>query len=256
MKSAEEKTLELLRRKLLRAMGEAIHDYDLIREGDKIMVAVSAGKDSLTLLHLLDWLQKRSPVHFEFIAAHIDPGYGTGPKMEHYFQELGVKHAVIERPFIRMVEQKEADPTRRCNLCARFRRAALYDLATREGCSTIALGHHADDLIETLLMSILFSGQIKSMPARLISDSGEHTVIRPLCLAWEKDIIQYAKLCALPVVENIVCNQQLDTRRRWTKEFLANMQAESHHIKGNVLHSLQRVVKSHLLAFNKAEAHS
>lgn len=243
----------MLHHKLMRDMGQAIGDYGLIHEGDRIMVAVSAGKDSLVLLDLLLALQKRSPVHFDLVAAHIDPGIGSAGPMTEYFAKLGVKAVVKERPFIRMVEKKEADPTRRCNLCARFRRAALYDMATSEQCRIVALGHHADDLIETLLMSILYSGQIKAMPARLISDSGEHVVIRPLCLAWEKDIARYAVLAGLPVIENVVCNEQLDNKRRWTKQFLAGMQADCHHIKGNILHSLQRVVTSHLLAFNRVD---
>jgi tRNA 2-thiocytidine biosynthesis protein TtcA len=251
---AAAKALRLLRRRIMRLVGTAIGDYGLIRDGDRILVAVSGGKDSLSLLDLLCDLVRRSPVRFSLVAGHIDPGLGTKERLDAYFAKLGIEHRILERPFLRMIADQGIPEAKRCVLCARYRRGALYDLAGQLGCNTVALAHHADDLIETLLMSILFSGQIKAMPARLLSDSGLYQVIRPLCLVRETDLVSYARQAGLPVIANMKCNERTDTKRAWVKRFLAEATQDCPAVKGNALHALTRVVPSHLLAFNRADA--
>lgn len=247
--------LRRCRQRLLEAAGQAIARFDLIRAGDRVLVAVSAGKDSLTLLDFLLHLRQAAPIDFEMVAGHIDvsgapsgSGLGTGDRMAAYFERLGVPHVVHRAPIQRLAEQISDPAKNPCALCARFKRAALYDLARDRGCTTVALGHHADDLIETVLLSMFFAGQIKSMPPKLRSDDDTLWLIRPLCLAWEAEIERYAREARLPVIPNPTCNERLDSRRRWLKQWLAETSRALPHLKGNLLHSLGKVVPSHLLA--------
>jgi tRNA 2-thiocytidine biosynthesis protein TtcA len=243
------KEAQVLQRTLLGSLGQAIATYDLIRPGDRILVCVSGGKDSLALLHLLLRLQRRSPVPFELVAGHINLGHGT-ETLEPYFRTLGIDYRFVTRPLQRLAREHCSPGKPVCALCSRFRRAALYDMADEADCNSLALAHHADDLIETVLMSMLFAGQIKSMPARLIADDGQHLLIRPLCLTWEHDLARYAQLLRLPVIPNPECNDRPGTRRRWVKEVLAGALRTHPAVKGNLLRALQNVLPSHLLAFH------
>src|SRR5436309_8533206 len=191
-----------LGRALTRKVGRAIQDYRMIQEGDRVMVAVSGGKDSYTLLDLLERLRRRSPVRFELVAANVDQGYNgfRSDIIEDHLKAGGHRYH-IEMTEIAHTIRKKMDPAdTHCSLCARLRRGVLYRLATQLDCNKIALGHHADDIIETLLMLQLFNGQIKAMPPVLRAKNDVHTVIRPMVYVWEQDVIQYAREMKFPVV--------------------------------------------------------
>jgi tRNA 2-thiocytidine biosynthesis protein TtcA len=243
------KELEKLERPLLRAAGKAIADFDLIVEGDKIMVAVSGGKDSYTLLHLLMRLQQRAPIDFELVAVNLDQGQPGYPAhvVEEHFKEVGVPYRMITRDTYSVVKRLVPEGKTTCPVCSRLRRGVLYNAAVEMGCTKIALGHHRDDLIETLLLSALYSGALKSMPPRLRSLDGRNVVIRPLCYAAEEEIAAFAEAMKFPIVPCDLCGSQPNLRRKRVKRLLAELSAEHPQVKGNLLHSLQRVVPSHLL---------
>jgi len=191
-----------LTRALTRKVGRAIQEFGMIGEGDRVMVAVSGGKDSYALLDLLEKLRRRSPVRFEIVACNVDQGYAgfRSDVIEDHLKAGGYRYH-IEATEIAGTIRKKMDPDdTHCSLCARLRRGVLYRMATELGCNKIALGHHADDIIETLLMLQFFNGQIKAMPPVLRSASGRHTVIRPMVYVWEQEVIAYAKERKFPVV--------------------------------------------------------
>ena len=194
--------VERLEHRLISRMGQAVGDFELIEAGDRILVGVSGGKDSWVLLHLLRRLQARAPVRFEMIAVSIDQGFPgfRGEVIEAYLEREGyafeMKHARIGLTVREKIQPGETF----CSLCARLRRGALYRYADELGCNKIALGHHADDAVETLLLNQFFNGQIRAMPARLRARNGRHTVIRPLCYVWEQEIADYARAMEFPVV--------------------------------------------------------
>jgi tRNA 2-thiocytidine biosynthesis protein TtcA len=238
-----------LERKLLRATAEAIRDFDLVAAGDSILVAVSGGKDSYTLLHVLMRLRERAPVDFDLVAVNLDqgqPGYPAGVVEEH-FRAVGVPYRMLRRDTYSIVRRLVPEGKTTCPVCSRLRRGILYNAAVELGCNKIALGHHRDDLVETLLLSALYSGALKSMPARLRSDDGRNVVIRPLCYAPEEDIAAFAHEMRFPIVPCDLCGSQPSLRRRRVKELLAQLSAEHPAVKGNLLNALGKVVPSHLL---------
>jgi len=238
-----------LERRLLRAAAEAIRDFDLVADGDEILVAVSGGKDSYTLLHVLMRLRERAPVDFDLVAVNLDqgqPGYPAGVVEEH-FRSVGVPYRMLRKDTYSVVRRLVPDGKTTCPVCSRLRRGILYNAAAEMGCNKIALGHHRDDLVETLLLSALYSGALKSMPPRLRSDDGRNTVIRPLCYAAEEDISAFARAMRFPVVPCDLCGSQPNLRRRRVKELLAQLSAEHPAVKGNLLNALGKVVPSHLL---------
>ncbi len=242
--------LELLEKKILRKMGRAIADYDMIREGDRVLVALSGGKDSWTLLHGLEALRRRAPVRFELHAVTVHPGFpgfSTEP-IEAYCRQHGFRHFVEPSRIYEIVEAKRTPGTSYCAFCSRLRRGVLYSLARRLGYTKIALGHHADDLIETLLLSQFFTGEIKSMPPVLRAEDGVNVVIRPLCLVFEEDIRRYALARGFPVVccGCPVCGVE-DQKRRRVKALLRQLEAEHPGIKASMLASLGRVRHGYLL---------
>ncbi|HET6439033.1 MAG TPA: tRNA 2-thiocytidine(32) synthetase TtcA, partial [Anaeromyxobacter sp.] len=217
-----------LERRLLRATAEAVRDFDLIRAGDRILVAVSGGKDSYTLLHLLQRLRERAPVEFELVAVNLDQGQPGYPAqvVEGHFLAVGVSYRMIRRDTYSVVKRVVKEGKSTCAACSRFRRGILYDAAVELGCTKIALGHHRDDLIETLLLNALYAGSLKAMPPRLRSDDGRNVVIRPLCYADEADIAAFAAAMAFPVVPCDLCGSQPNLRRKRVKALLAELSAE------------------------------
>ena len=238
-----------LERRLLRATAEAIRDFDLVSAGDRIMVGISGGKDSYTLLHLLMRLRERAPVHFELVAVNLDQGQPGFPAevVERHLASLGVPYRMLRRDTYSVVKRLVPEGKTTCPVCSRLRRGVLYDAAVELGCTKIALGHHRDDLIETLLLSALYSGALKSMPPKLHARDGRNVVIRPLCYAAEEDIAAFASLMAFPIVPCDLCGSQPNLRRKRIKRLLAELSAEHPTVKGNLLHALGRVVPSHLL---------
>ena len=241
--------IERLERRLLKAAAQAIQDFDLIREGDRIMVACSGGKDSYGLLHVLMRLQERAPIRFELTAVNLDqaqPGF-PAEVVEGHFKAVGVPYRMVRRDTWSEVQRLVPAGKTACSVCARLRRGVLYNVAAELGCTAIALGHHREDLAETLLLNALYAGSLKAMPARLRSDDGRNLVIRPLCYAAEADLAAFAEAMRFPIVPCDVCGSQPQLRRRRVKALLAELAAEHPAIPGNLLHALSHVVPSHLL---------
>jgi len=239
-----------LTRSLTRRVGRAIQDYRMIEAGDRVMVAVSGGKDSYAMLDLLEQLRRRSPVRFELVAANVDQGYNgfRSDVIEDHLKAGGFRYH-IEMTEIAQTIRKKMDPDdTHCSLCARLRRGVLYRLATELGCNKIALGHHADDIIETLLMLQFFNGQIKTMPPVLRAENGVHTVIRPLVYLWEQEIIEYARDMKFPVV-CCCCPACGDTslQRQQIKSFLKRLEAGHPGIKNSLLKATRNVQLPYLM---------
>jgi tRNA 2-thiocytidine biosynthesis protein TtcA len=245
-----------LEKKLLRAAGDAIADFALVEPGDRIMVAVSGGKDSWTLLHVLMRLRERAPVDFELVAVNLDQGQPGYPAhvVEEHLRAVGVPYRMIARDTYSVVRRLVPEGKTTCPVCSRLRRGVLYGAAAEMGCTKIALGHHRDDLVETLLLSALYSGALKSMPPRLHAKDGRNVVIRPLCYAAEEDIAAFAEAMRFPIVPCDLCGSQPNLRRKRVKALLADLSREHPTVKGNLLAALGHVVPSHLLDRDLARA--
>jgi tRNA 2-thiocytidine biosynthesis protein TtcA len=239
-----------LEARIAKKVTRAITEHDLIEDGDRVVVGLSGGKDSWALMQVLDVLRRRAPIDFSLVAVNIDSGY-EGYQHQKLTEtcaargwELHVEHTHIGEA-IEDILDETATP---CSLCARLRRGALYRLATKTGATKIALGHHADDFIETLLLNVFFQGAIKAMPARLVSDSGEHVVIRPLVYVTEAEAMKYAKSSALPII-GCCCPAcgDLSLQRQRVKRLLAELQVEHPDIKSSMLRALGNVAPRHLL---------
>jgi tRNA 2-thiocytidine biosynthesis protein TtcA len=238
-----------LEKKLLRAAAEAIADFSLVEDGDRIMVAVSGGKDSYTLLHLLARLRERAPITFDLVAVNLDqgqPGYPAHVVRAH-LESTGLPYRMLVEDTYSVVRRLVPEGKTTCPVCSRLRRGVLYTAAVEMGCTKIALGHHRDDLVETLLLSALYSGSLKSMPPKLRARDGRNVVIRPLCYAAEEDIAAFAAAMRFPAVPCDLCGSQPNLRRKRVKALLAELSREHPSVKGNLLHALANVVPSHLL---------
>jgi tRNA 2-thiocytidine biosynthesis protein TtcA len=241
--------VERLERRITRATAQAIADFGLVEAGDRILVGCSGGKDSYTLLHVLMRLRARAPIHFDLVAVNLDQGQPGFPAhvLEGHFKAVGVPYRMVRRELWAEVQRLVPAGKTACSVCSRLRRGVLYNVAAELGCTKIALGHHRDDFVETLLLNALYSGSLKAMPARLRSDDGRNTVIRPLVYAAEEEIAAFAAAMAFPIVPCDVCGSQPHLRRKRVKALLAELSAEHPSVKGNLLNALGHVVPSHLL---------
>jgi tRNA 2-thiocytidine biosynthesis protein TtcA len=241
--------VERLEKRVIRAAAQAILDFGLVVEGDRILVGCSGGKDSYTLLHVLMRLRERAPIDFELVAVNLDQGQPGFPAdvLEGHFKAVGVPYRMVRRELWSEVQRLVPPGKTACSVCSRLRRGVLYNVAAEMGCTKIALGHHRDDFVETLLLNALYAGSLKAMPALLRSDDGRNTVIRPLVYAAEEDIAAFAALKGFPIVPCDVCGSQPQLRRKRVKALLAELSQEHPSVKGNLLHALGRVVPSHLL---------
>lgn len=238
-----------LGKRLRRATGRAIDDYRMIRDGDRIMVCVSGGKDSFTLVDMLVSLQRSAPVQFELVAVNLDqkqPGY-PAQVLPDYFDSRGIPFQVLEQDTYSVVRRVIPEGQTQCSLCSRLRRGSLYTHAARQGFTKIALGHHADDMLETLLMNMFHGGSLKSMPPKLRSDDGRHVVIRPLAYCRECDIAAYAELRRFPLIPCDLCGSQENLERARTKSLLHEWERLHPGRVQNMLKALRNVVPSHLL---------
>jgi tRNA 2-thiocytidine biosynthesis protein TtcA len=237
-----------LERRLLRDVGRAIGDHGLIESGDRIMVAMSGGKDSYALCVLLEALQKRAPIRFELVAVHLDqgqPGYDGAP-LRDWLEADGVPYRLLHENTYAVVTDKIPEGKTYCSLCARLRRGILYRVAGELGCNKIALGHHRDDALETLLLNLFFGGKLASMPPKLTSDDGRFVVIRPLAYVAEADLAAFATERRFPILPCLLCGSQQDAQRKQMKLLLGELEAKHPHLRATMLAALGNVNPSHL----------
>jgi len=217
-----------LQKRLRRQAGEAIVDFDMIRDGERVMVCLSGGKDSYTMLDLLRSLQRSAPVRFELVAVHLDqkqPGYPR-EVLPAYLDTLDIEYHILEKDTYSVVRSVIPEGKTTCGLCSRLRRGTLYGFASRIGATRIALGHHRDDIVETLFLNMFFGGKLKAMPPKLLSDDGEHVVIRPLAYCRERDIARYAQAREFPIIPCNLCGSQENLQRVAIKNMLADWEKQ------------------------------
>lgn len=246
MKSEQFKRLH---KRLRHKTGAAIADYHMIDDGDRIMVCLSGGKDSYTLLDMLLGLQKVAPINFDLVAVNLDqkqPGF-PGHVLPEYLEALSVEYRVIEEDTYSIVIDKIQPGKTMCSLCSRLRRGILYRVAQEIGATKIALGHHMDDLVETLFLNMFHGSRLKTMPPKLVSDDRRNVVIRPLVYCREKDIVRFANFREYPIIPCNLCGSQTNLQRVQVKNMLAEWEKESPNRVVSIFKSMQRITRSHML---------
>jgi tRNA 2-thiocytidine biosynthesis protein TtcA len=237
-----------LKKKLERGVGEAIGDYNMIGDGDTVMVCVSGGKDSYTLLSCLLALRERAPVDFRIVAMNLDqkqPGF-PDHVLPQYFESIGVEYRIVTEDTYSIVKDKIPEGKTTCSLCSRLRRGIIYRTAKEIGATRIALGHHRDDMLETLFLNMFFGGKIKAMPPKLVSDDGNHVVIRPLAYCTEADIARFARTMDFPIIPCNLCGSQENAQRKQIKNMLQGWARDYPGRIESLATSLKNVVPSHL----------
>lgn len=263
MSEQRKQTVEFnkLRKRLRRHVGKAISDFNMIEDGDKVMVCLSGGKDSYTMLDILLNLRDHAPIDFELIAVNLDqkqPGFPEHVLPE-YLSSIGVPYHIIEQDTYSEVQARVPEGKTTCGICSRLRRGALYGYARENGISKIALGHHRDDMIETLFLNMFYGSKLKAMPPKLLSDDKSNIVIRPLCYASETDIAEYAQIREFPIIPCNLCGAQENLQRQVIKDMLQSWEKQHPGRLENIFRSIQNVAPSQLAdsqLFNFADLES
>jgi tRNA 2-thiocytidine biosynthesis protein TtcA len=237
-----------LAKRLRRNVGRAIEDYNMIQQGDRVMVCLSGGKDSYTMLDILLSLRRSAPVDFEIVAVNLDQKQPEFPVevLPGYLRSLGIPYHIIDEDTYSIVKRVVPEGKTMCSLCSRLRRGILYRFARENGMTRIALGHHRDDIIETMFLNMFFGGKLKAMPAKLQSDDGEHIVIRPLAYCKEEDIAEYAAMRQFPIIPCNLCGSQENLQRKQIKAMLTDWEKKFPGRTETIFTALQTVSPSHL----------
>ena len=238
-----------LHKRLRRNVGKAIEDFNMIEDGDKIMVCLSGGKDSYTLLEILKNLQASAPIRFELVAVNLDqkqPGFPEDV-LPRYLASQDLPFHIIEEDTYSIVKDKIPEGKTTCSLCSRLRRGIIYSWAQANQCTKIALGHHREDIMETLFLNMFFGGKLKSMPPKLLSDDGKNTVIRPLAYCKESDIAKFAKQKAFPIIPCNLCGSQENLQRKHIKQMLKDWENQFPGRLENIFRSISNIAPSHLM---------
>jgi tRNA 2-thiocytidine biosynthesis protein TtcA len=238
-----------LETRLCRQVGQAVVDYNMIEAGDRVMVCLSGGKDSYTLLDILQKLQQRAPVDFELIAVNLDqkqPGF-PDHVLPQYLTRLGIRFHIENQDTYSIVKDKIPEGKTMCSLCSRLRRGILYRVADELGATKIALGHHRDDILQTFFLNMFFGGKLKGMPPKLQSDDGKHLVIRPLAYVAEKDIVRWSDHRQFPIIPCTLCGSQENLQRKQVGDMLRAWDKQFPGRLDNMASALQRIVPSHLM---------
>ncbi len=238
-----------LQKRLRRNVGQAIADYNMIEDGDRVMVCLSGGKDSFAMLDILMNLQASAPIQFSIIAVNLDqkqPGFPS-EVLPQYLTSIGVEYKIVEEDTYSIVKDKIPEGKTTCSLCSRLRRGILYRTATEVGATKIALGHHRDDILETLTLNMFFGGKLKAMPPKLVSDDGKHVVIRPLAYSKEKDLIRYADWKAFPIIPCNLCGSQENLQRKAIKQMLNDWDRRFPGRIETMFNAIQNITPSHLM---------
>jgi len=238
-----------LEKKLCRLVGQAIGDFGMIEDGDKVMVCVSGGKDSYAMLDILMKLRERAPIHFEIVAVNLDQKQPNFPAetLPNYLKGLGVQFHIEEQDTYSIVKRVIPEGKTTCGLCSRLRRGILYRVADELGATKIALGHHRDDILETLMLNMFYAGKLKGMPPKLRSDDGKHIVIRPLAYVPEKLLERYADDMNFPIIPCDLCGSQPNLQRQVMKEMLRDWEKKYPGRVENLFRSMHHIVPSHLM---------
>ncbi|AVV34590.1 tRNA 2-thiocytidine(32) synthetase TtcA [Cobetia amphilecti] len=240
--------LNKLQKRLRRNVGTAITDYGMIRDGDKVMVCLSGGKDSYTMLDILMNLQRNAPVQFTLVAVNLDQKQPGFPEhvLPAWLESVGVEYHILERDTYSIVKEKVPEGKTTCGLCSRLRRGSLYGFAAEIGATKIALGHHRDDILETLFLNMFFGGKLKTMPPKLLSDDQRHIVIRPLAYCRESDIEAYSNAREFPIIPCNLCGSQENLQRQVVKEMLQDWEKKHPGRLETMFHAVTSVAPSHL----------
>ncbi len=241
-----------LRNSLISATGKAIGDYNMIEDGDTVLVCLSGGKDSHAMLMILLALQERAPIDFKLIAMNLDqkqPGF-PADVLPAYFEKLGVDYRIVNADTYSIVKEKIPEGKTTCSLCSRLRRGVIYTTAKELGANKIALGHHRDDIVETLFLNLFFGAKMKAMPPKLATNDKQNVVIRPLAYCSEKDIASYARQMAFPIIPCDLCGSQENLQRQKVKDMLQDWEREQPGRINNIFRAIGNVEPSHLADFN------